>query len=317
MARTQPLPKRLGASFRVADALAAGVGRGRLRGPDLERPFHGIRSVSTEADESLHPLEERRQRILERARAFASMLREDQFFSHETAALIWGAPVPLRDERVHVSVAGDRSLPRRQGVVAHRVRPEMTSIRTHDGLPVSSPAATWAMLGRRLAVADLVALGDFFCRVWRAGHGRPDVGRQPLTAPDQLATALAAGRRPGAPRLREALALVRTDSWSPRESATRCALVQAGLPEPELNQDIWSSRGEFLGCVDLSYPEARIAIEYQGELHASQYAVDVERIARLRAEGWIVIEVTKELLARPAELVDRVRRALRSRGCAV
>jgi very-short-patch-repair endonuclease len=93
----------------------------------------------------------------------------------------------------------------------------------------------------------------------------------------------------------------------------RCTLVFAGLPEPALNHDAYDRHGRFLGCVDLAYPELRIAIEYHGRLHHAQYAEDVERIAALRAAGWIVIEVTNALFARPDELVARVRAAIASR----
>ncbi|MGM7698905.1 hypothetical protein [Microbacterium sp. A84] len=41
------------------------------------------------------------------------------------------------------------------------------------------------MLGT-LPVIDLVALGDYFCRQWRAGYGRPNAGRAPLATRDEL-----------------------------------------------------------------------------------------------------------------------------------
>lgn len=161
-----------------------------------------------------------------------------------------------------------------------------------------------------MSLLSLVALGDYFCRVWRAGHGRPPADRPPLATIDELRTTVEAHRWQGIRRLREALELVREDSWSPRESQVRCHLVLAGLPEPVLNHDAYDRHGAFLGCVDLAYPERRIAIEYHGILHSARYAADVERIAALRAAGWTVIEVTSELLARPERLVARVRAAL-------
>jgi len=93
----------------------------------------------------------------------------------------------------------------------------------------------------------------------------------------------------------------------------RCHLVFASLPEPALNHEIFDEHGVFLACADLAYPERKVAIEYQSVLHHAQYAADVERIARLRAAGWEVIEVTAALLADPPTLVARVRAALRAR----
>ncbi|MGI6879557.1 endonuclease domain-containing protein [Microbacterium sp. gxy059] len=309
-----PLPGDLPAASRVADARGAGISRSRLRGADLQRPFHGIRVRAGEPEDPDAGADDaRRERIRRAAQAAIPLLSSDQFLSHQTAAVLWGAPVPLADERIHVTVWEDGSLPRTAGICGHRVRRDLATVRRREGLPVTSPASTWAMLGA-LPVRDLVVLGDVLCRVWRDGVGRPPPGRAPLATPAQLASALGAGRRLGAPRLREALARIRTDSWSPRESLVRCALGDAGLPEPALNVDIWTGEGRFLGCVDLCYPEAKIAIEYQGRHHAARYARDVERLERMRAAGWIVIEVTAELLARPHELVRRVSRALRSRG---
>ena len=117
-------------------------------------------------------------------------------------------------------------------------------------------------------------------------------------------------RRRGIRRLREALDLVREDSWSPRESKLRCLIVRAGLPEPALNQDVYDDHGRFLGCFDLVYPDLKVAIEYNGLIHVGNYAEDVERIAALRAAGWTVIQVTSALYAQPEELIRRVRSAL-------
>lgn len=210
---------------------------------------------------------------------------------------------------VHVSTFGDGPLVRAAGVRAHRADPRTTRRLKVDGLIISDPATTWAQLGA-WNVLDLVALGDFLCRVWRPGPGRPNAGKKPLTTVAELRARITGVRRRGIRRLREAAELIREDSWSPRESKLRCLIVQAGFPEPFLNYDVYDDHGRFLGCVDLAYPDKKVAIEYHGLMHASTYAADVERIAALRAAGWEVIEVTKALFARPAELLARIRRAV-------
>jgi hypothetical protein len=294
-----------------------GVGRGRLRGSDLERPFHGVRRVPSSLEPVSDPFERRRQGTLSLVRAYAGRMRPTEFFSHETAALIWGAPLPLplsTDDAIHVSVRHPGIAPRARGAVGHSLSGDLVTVSTVDGLRVASPASTWAMLGR-LGVFDLVALGDFFVREWRAeGYFRVNAGMPPLTTTAQLEAALNAGRRTGVARLRTALPLIRQDAWSRPESITRCHLVTAGLPEPVLNRDYFDRYGEHLGCLDLSYPEYRVAIEYQGQHHGARYARDIERVERLRAAGWIVIQVTARLLENPGELVHRVRLALASRG---
>ncbi|MDI6942899.1 hypothetical protein QMO46_05255 [Microbacterium barkeri] len=317
------LPQDLGDTFAVRDARALGVGEKRLRAADLGRPFRGIRTVDLAPCEVEDPYERQRQQRLRLARAYAHRLHPGHFFCRETAASVWGAPLPLvftpdgavADEThlgVHVGVIGPTALPRARGVIRHRAQAKMTSLREHAGLLVTSPATTWAGLGT-LPLPDLIALGDFFCRVWREGVGRPTPGRPPLATVAQLEAALATGRWQGIVRLREAVGWIRPDAWSPKESRVRFELVCGGLPEPELNGDVFDDSGRFLACVDMLYRRERVAIEYLGMLHGASWARDVERIASLRAAGWTVVEVTAPLLANPRELVRRVRHALGGR----
>ncbi|MGY1550598.1 endonuclease domain-containing protein [Microbacterium sp. A588] len=323
MGRRQPLPDEFDGAFSVRIAKASGVGRGRLRGTDLESPFHGVRATPNAGDPGLaltDPYERQRRARVARARLYAPRLHFGHFYSHQTAVSIWGGPLPLEfadddmvmadeDLALHITARGHVPFPRAKGTTGHRTLLSLTSVTEHDGLRVSSPASTWAMLGT-LPLIDLIALGDYFCREWRSGYGRPDTGRPPLATRDALRAALDAGRRRGAARLREALESIREDSWSPRETRVRCILVAAGLPEPELNIDVFDESGVFLGCVDMAYPGEKVAVEYLGMLHGQRWAEDVERLAALRAAGWTVIEVTAPLLRRPADLVRRVSAAL-------
>lgn len=299
-----------------------GVSRGRLRSRDLAAPFFGVRVPSDAPPpvDTPDPYERQRRLRVHRAQEYLPGLHFGHHFSHETAASIWGAPLPLawapdgglagaEQLPLHVSAIGHVAIPRARGVTGHRTLLSMTARTVHDGMRVSSPAATWVVMGH-LPVFDLVALGDYFCRRWRTGAGRPDAGKPPLATIDELRGMLAAGRRRGADRLRTALELIREDSWSPRESLVRCILVAAGLPEPELNVDVFDDDGRFLGCIDMVFRRPKVAVEYLGMLHGASWAADVERLARLRAAGWTVIEVTAPLLRRPGELVERVRRAL-------
>lgn len=325
MGRQEQLPDTFGDTFSVRIARATGVSHSRLRGRDLHTPFHGVRTRVTDEDADApapeaNPYERQRRARVAHAQIYAPRLHFGHHFSHQTAASVWGAPLPLQftDEDevadaesldLHVSATGAIPFPRAAGIVGHRTLSSLTAVTEHDGLRVSSPAATWVSLGT-LPLFDLVALGDYFCRQWRSGYGRPDAGRAPLATVEELRMLLHAGRRRGAARLRESLELIREDSWSPRETRVRCLLVAAGLPEPELNLDVFDTHGRFLGCVDMAYPEQRLIIEYHGMLHAAQWASDVERIAALRAAGWEVIEVTSPLLQHPEELVRRVTSAL-------
>ncbi|TAM66579.1 MAG: hypothetical protein EPN48_16115 [Microbacteriaceae bacterium] len=350
------LPPELGTSFSVADARKAGIKSGRLRGADLSRPFHGVRAITPTPGQNTRTAEsrgaglrtsgdveggsgigssigsaiftaagastaakreeKRKLNALHLAKMYALRMRESEFFSHETAALIWGAPMPtLVDEQPHVSVFRSDSAPRSRNIHGHRVSPGLATAVTHDDLQVASAATTWAMLGH-LQLFDLVAIGDFFVRVWREdGYFRPNAGTAPLATLEQLATATLTGKRSGIRNLRLALPLIRTDAWSRTETWTRLTLTAAGLPEPVLNQDQYDGWGTHLGCIDLAYPQFKIAIEYQGMHHAGRYAQDIDRVEALRSAGWIVIQVAAPLLfTRSAELVRRVRGALVKRG---
>lgn len=310
-----PLPPELGTEFSVRAAHVRGIGEGRLRNGDLRRPFPGVRQLPTPVPPGEDSFAAERRIGLERIRGYAVRMTPREFISHDSAALLWGAPLPpfWTPGTVHSAVRDRGGLPTSPGVSAHRLTERTAEVAELEGIRVSSPASTWAMLGRWRLI-DLVVLGDYLCRVHREGHGRPDAGTPPLAAVADLAAALRCGRRLGIPRLREALTLVRTDSWSPRETECRLALLSHGLPEPDLNVDLFDRRGDFLACVDMAYPGLRIAIEYQGAHHSGQYADDIERVERLRAEGWIVIQVTSTLLAAPWQLASRVRRAIRSRS---
>lgn len=322
MPRPRPLPAELGSRFSVREATAAGVNPGRLSRSDLTRPFHGVRAKPSEVhSEGADPFS--RQRAERRSRAFdyAPRLKPHQLFSHESAIALYGGPLPLQvgsdgmpvDGRtlpVHVSTLGGRALVRAAGVTAHRISAGTPSLKVRHGSAAAvHPSIAWAQMGR-WSVPQLVALGDYFCRVYRPGPGRKDVGVSPWTTIDALRSTLEQGRRIGIARLREAVELIREDAWSPRESILRCRIVMAGLPEPLLNHDVYDVHGRFLACVDLAYPHLKVAIEYQGTLHHEQYAADVERTAALRAAGWTVIEVTSDLYNRPAELINRIRAAL-------
>ena len=83
------LPTAIGVGpFSVGRALALGVGVGRLRGADLERPFWGIR-VPTGSERS----------IVNMVDAYAERMSPGAYFSHITAARLWGIPLPFALER--------------------------------------------------------------------------------------------------------------------------------------------------------------------------------------------------------------------------
>jgi len=93
-------------------------------------------------------------------------------------------------------------------------------------------------------------------------------------------------------------------------------LVHAGLPEPSLNYRILDTRGAFVARADLVYPVAKLALEYEGDVHRVDRDVwrkDIARRERVEDLGWRMVRVTADDLHHPAALVARIRRLLRAR----
>lgn len=306
-----------GTAFRRAAALREGRRRRDVDGDDWVRPFHGLRAPrrADSGDDPDH-VAARAEPEWRAAEYFRAHMASHEFFSHSTAALYWGIALPRRaDERIHVSVLAPHRAPRGRGVRGHQLSGALTTIDRHpSGVAVTDPASTWATLGALLPHPyDLVAAGDACVREDRLPGPRSRVLAPALTTLDALAEVTARGRREGVVALRDALPRVRAGAASRPETWTRLTLVDAGLPEPAIDHDVYDARG-FIGCVDLAYPERRIAIEYEGDHHRTdpaQWNRDIEKYDRLAAAGWRVIRVTREdVFSRPGVLVGRVRRAL-------
>lgn len=310
MSRT-PLPRSFAdTAFSVAHARAAGIPSSRLRAANLETPFRGVRAApGMLTSDTLEGA------ITARALVFAVRMTPHTFFSHVTAAVLWHTELPvaaLDTTLLDVAVFAPRRNPRGKGIRGRVLDPERVSVRIHPehGVPVTSPASTWATLASVLVHPyDLVAAADSLVRIPQHPSDPP----APSTV-EQLDAATQAGRRVGVARLREALPRVRVGSASRPETWTRLTLVDAGLPEPALACNVFSSAGVFIGRVDLAYPHWKIAIEYEGDQHRTdpeQWNIDILRYERLTAEGWHVIRVTKaELFQRPGAVVARVRAAI-------
>jgi very-short-patch-repair endonuclease len=62
----------------------------------------------------------------------------------------------------------------------------------------------------------------------------------------------------------------------------------------------------------------KVAVEYNGPQHwtdPKRHARDIDRLAELQAEGWIIIRVSRNILRyRPDEFLVRVREAMRVAG---
>lgn len=315
MIRMTPVPGHLGRSFTVREALGCGTPRATVDSAALLRPFHGIRLHRSPPRDDANPFEAAREAAIERIKALAPVLSEHAFFSGPSAALLWGLPLPgAAEETPHVGVRYPHTAPRRRGVRGRRFRPHLVSTTTVMELPVTDPATTWASLGAQLSRDDLVAVADALLWVPRDPGGyKPWLRRDPLCRPTDLRQVLQRGQWRGGEVLRATLDLARSGSASRPETLLRLLILEAGLPEPELNADIHDDFGQWLANADLVFRKRRVCVEYQGAQHRTPqaYAADLDRRHRLGEAGWVVVEVSATHLFRtPAEVVRRLRGAL-------
>jgi hypothetical protein len=294
--------------FRVGDAMRAGVSASRLDGGDLDRPFWGVRIPAQ--GESGGQGYVKRGEVEALCSALLVRMPPPAFFSHATAALLLGLPLPARLSRlrpVHVGVPAPIRPMEARDVVGHRLSVLPDDLIERGRLRLTGPARTWLDLAATLTVHELVAIGDHLIR-WRS----------PLVTSGELSAALETypGRR-GLKQARTALPLLRTRSESPRESVLRVIIVLAGLPEPECNYTVLTTDGTFLARGDLVYPEYKLLLEYQGDQHRTdraQWRADIRRTGRLEDNGWQVLQFTADDLHDPDALVARIRLRLRARG---
>lgn len=293
------MPKWMdGVAFTVAQGRDAGLSDGRMRASAFTRPFHGVRVIGSSGriDGGL----------IDRCHDLRTVLPDGAVFSHATAARLWAMPLPLGiSECLHVMVP--RAAPvRRAGVIGWTRSEPLAETRDRYGVTVPTPADTWVMLatmtdrrGDAVTRDWLVAIGDFLVSGARTRYGR---GR-PLATLDELAAAVRSHRSGrGAAALAWALPRVRVPVDSPPESLLRLGRVAAGLPEPVVQPTIATAAGP--RHPDLGYVEARVLIEYLGDVHRVDRATwrqDLVRVQLFQDAGFHVILAGADDLA-PAGL---------------
>lgn len=241
---------------------------------------------------------------------YAPRLKSWQFYSHESALALIGAPTPERpyEPRIHVSAHRPAREPRVHRVAGHRLQVrESACLTLPSGLRVEHPVRAWRQAGTLWRLDDLVAAGDFLVS-----------GTRPLTTTEELRAEIA---RMGDVRrgvLTRALRDVRVGARSYRETSLRSVLVRAGLPEPEINWVLRDGRGVAIAELDLAYPRWHVAPEYDGRVHAEdsrQFAKDGDRWDRIRAAGWDHVRIMSHHMRGTGALaVQKVRDALRRAG---
>jgi predicted transcriptional regulator of viral defense system len=244
-----------------------------------------------------------------RAARFAAVLLagEDGALARWTAAELHGFAEP-RSGRVHLVVPHERLGPSSDVAFVKVTRTRnLPSVERDlvDGLAVTAPARTLLDLAPVCSEAHLAELVAAALRT------------RGCTLSDLEDTLR---RHPGATargRLVRVVALLGDDAEGSRsdvEVAALAAVVEAGLPRPDLAHRVRDRRGRFVAEVDLAYPAQRIAIEIDGyRWHSSPASklADERRQNRLVLAGWTVLRFSAdEVRRRPDEVVATIAGAL-------
>jgi hypothetical protein len=222
--------------------------------------------------------------------------------SHLTAAALWRVEVPLvpSGRPVDLTVPVGSRARNRPDRRLHRSPVPSEDVERRWQLPTTTPARTWRDLAAVLDAPALLAVTDQLLDV--------------LCTPEDLARALAA--RPtghGTARARRVLAVADPGSGSPMESVLRWLLHEAGLPRPTLQHRAVDDNGRLIGLGDLAWPDRRVLVEFDGEVHRERqvFVNDLRRQNRLVLAGWTVLRFTSaDVLGRPLDVVATVARAL-------
>ncbi|MHA7268317.1 DUF559 domain-containing protein [Arthrobacter sp. HLT1-20] len=274
------------APFTRAEAAALGIPRHRLRGKGVMAVSYGLyRPAGWDFE------------LREAARALCAA-SPGAWISHSTAARLQQLVLPpwLGDSNeLHLSKPRKTPEVRRQGITAHKMLFFGDEIELDGGLPISTRSRTWLDLARTLPLNDLVCMGDQLIRI-----PRPEFeGRQAPYATLQSLRAML-GRHTnfqGIVHAREALNLMRVGADSSPETLLRLAMLDAGLPEPELQLTLWNRPGS--PSADAGYRAHRIALQFDGAHHLDelQQRSDLRRDKAFRAAGWTVLIFTQSDVA--------------------
>ena len=190
-----------------------------------------------------------------------------------SAAQLLGADCAPPDAPAEVIVRGGRRT--HPGIRVQRATVPPLDLTTVGGRRLTNPVRTAWDLARRLPTVEAVVAVDALARVGRFDPGALLARRD---------------REPGARGCRHLDDVVALADWraeSPMETRLRVALTRVGLP-PEPQYPVYDEYGFVLARVDLAYPAARLAVEYDGSTHFNRRRaeLDAERDTLLAGHGW-------------------------------
>lgn len=226
-----------------------------------------------------------------------------------TALRFVGVDLPqrmARDPRIWIQVPYNQHWPRSNQLRLVRARrPGVTALLNR--IPIVELPVCWFQLAAESSLDEMVELADAMtCR------------QHPVTSLQSLWDVVErhVGAR-GVTTARAALELAMELTEAIPETDLRLLLVRAGLKCPVVSFAIRDRTGRVVFWLDLAYPEAKLAIEYDGAIHVgdrSRMERDQQRRRALEDLGWRIITVTARDMAQdPLGVIRSVSAALAER----
>lgn len=191
-----------------------------------------------------------------------------------------------------------------QGLQTTDARLRSDEFQTLRGIRVTSVPRTAFDIGRQRPSGKVIARLDALA----AATG--------VTADDVNAVARHHRGARGIRQLGPILGMVDAGAQSPKETWLRLLLVDAGFPRPVTQIPVPWPDGSPRYFLDMGWPEAMVAVEYDGEQHRLdpiEYRNDIIRSEYIESLGWRRVRVIAG--DRSAGIVPRVRRAWDRRDC--
>lgn len=231
-----------------------------------------------------------------RLRAAEQRLPSVSAFSGKTAAWILGLDM-APCEPIEATIARDVSVRARGGIRLRRALLPEEEVVIEGGFRVTNGLRTARDLGSRRDLTESVVAIDM------AVHA----GLVDLASLASWVNCNSGAK--GVKRLRRAIELANPLAESPMETRLRLELVTAGLPDPSVQVELRDAHGDFIGRVDMYYPDTRLVIEYDGKDHKERLVEDLRRQNALINSGYHVLRFTAPDLRFRGVVASQVRRA--------
>ena len=171
--------------------------------------------------------------------------------SHASAARLAGFLVPRSEQVDHVSLTDEEQWRTGRGYAVMRAALPAHDVRVDGRFRTTGPARTLVDCARSWSLEDAVVALD------AALHS------EAVTAAELRTTVLAQTHWPGIGAAARAVGLADGRAESPLETLGRLRMLGSGLPAPELQMDLHGPQG-FVGRVDAWWPDAGVAVEFDG-----------------------------------------------------